>query len=78
MNAHTPHTHTPQPIPPTQYAINKNNSLESELLNSFVVKHFLKYYDSRVGFLANILEIFCFNNHDNGNNIIKLKHLVSS
>ena len=72
------HTHpTPQntpPYTPTQYAINKNNRLESELLKSSAVKHFLKYYDSRVGFLANILEIFCFNN---GNNIIKLKHLVS-
>ena len=74
MNAHTPHPHTPHLIPPTQYAINKNNSLESELLKSSTVKHFLKYYDSRVEFLANILEIFCFNN---GNNIIKLKHLVS-
>ena len=70
MNAHTPH-----PIPPLQYAINKNNSLESELLKSSAVKHFLKYYDSCVGFLANILEIFSFNN---SNNIIKLKYLVSS
>ena len=71
MNAHTHPTPThPNLYPPTQYAINKNNSLESELLNSFVVKHFLKYCDRRVGFLANILEIFCFNNHANGNNII--------
>ena len=76
MNAHTPHPpHTPHPIPPTQYAINENNSLEFELLKSSAVKHFLKYYYSCVGFLENILEIFCFNN---GNNIIKLKHLVSS
>ena len=73
MNVHTP-THTPHPIPPTKYAINKNNSLESELLKSSAVKLFLKYYDSRVGFLANVLEIFCFNN---GNDIITLKHLVS-
>ena len=58
---HTPPPHTP-PYTPTQYAINKNNSLESELLKSSAVKHFLKYYDSRVGFLANILEIFSFKN----------------
>ena len=77
MNAHThthptPNTHTP-PYNPTQYAINKNNSLESELLKSPAFKYLQKYYGSRVGFLANILEIFC-----NGNNIFKLKHLVSS
>ena len=74
MNAHTPHPTHPT-LYPTQYAINKNNCLESELLKSSAVKHFLKYYDSRVGFLANILEIFSFNN---SYNIIKLKYLVSS